>query len=254
MFCVLYIQKRENTLRERIFGRFIKDEYNLRTVNVFKGAPFYVLTARVGVKGADWDEIIGTAGKCAYRLLDNGIAVPDDKGISFFKSSMLYKIMMKNTLIRIIEKNYSLNNSPNICIIDRGGKNSDAAVRLAYSAKKMTVVTDDKDSYDDACSKILRETGLSVSLCSNYDNADIILDTDYGNMKVKTAWGVCFVSGGEDFTAEKVYYELMPQGVLKYDFFSALYELCGIFSIKDYFFDTVHVNGKKKNTDTLYFT
>ena len=63
MFCVLIIQHREKSFFEFLFGRFKRDTYDLKTVPVFKGAPFYVLTVTVGEKGADWDYIVQSVGK-----------------------------------------------------------------------------------------------------------------------------------------------------------------------------------------------
>ena len=43
--------------------------YELKTIPVFKGAPFYKLEVTIGKKGVDWQQVTYFVGKCANRLL-----------------------------------------------------------------------------------------------------------------------------------------------------------------------------------------
>lgn len=54
-----------------------------------------------------------------------------------------------------------------------------------------------------------------------------------------------------DFFLPQIYSSLMPDGIEKYRFASALYELCGVFSIGECRFNSVTVNGEKKSIDSL---
>ena len=104
MFCVLNIQQRERNLIERLFGKFRKNEYVLKTVPVFKGAPFYELSAVVGQNGVDWDYIVRAVGKCALRLvLSPEIEMPQNKYVGAFKSNILYEMMMQNPFKNILK-------------------------------------------------------------------------------------------------------------------------------------------------------
>ena len=57
-----------------------------------------------------------------------------------------------------------------------------------------------------------------------------------------------------DFSLLEQYNALKPRGIEKYKFAAALYELCGVFSIGDCYFNSVIVNGEKKNTESVYFS
>ena len=87
MFTVLNITKRKNGVFEKLFGCFIKDEYNVRTVGVYKGAPFYELNVLVGNKKIDAQKIIDCVGKCSRRLVTNDFdLLPQNDDFGLFKS------------------------------------------------------------------------------------------------------------------------------------------------------------------------
>lgn len=50
-----------------------------------------------------------------------------------------------------------------------------------------------------------------------------------------------------DFNLPEQYCSLKPEGIEKYKFAAALYELCGVFSIGECRFNSVTVNGEKKS-------
>ena len=94
MFCVLKINRRNQTIFEKLFGSFIKDEYNLSAIPVFKGAPFYLLDVCIGKKGIDWEKVLSFVGKCASRLVVNSeIEIPENMNIGVYKSKKLYDKM-----------------------------------------------------------------------------------------------------------------------------------------------------------------
>ncbi len=250
MFCVLRVIRRENTLFERLFGRFVKDFYSLETVSVFKGAPFYILTATVGKNGVDWGKIKSMAGKCSQKLLYDG-DIPQNEDIGKFKSRILHGKILMNTFVKILKNNCYEKHRAEICIIDSKGDNPSFAARLTKFAAKLTVVTDEKEKYRDICDEILDDTGLSVALCSEPVNANICIDLDNLIMTVKNKDGIFKITGGEGFRAEKIYEDILPIGIDKYDFFSALYELCGVFSLSEYSYDSIMVNSRKISTDSL---
>ena len=128
MFCVLNIEKRPNTLREKIFGGFIKDEYNAKLVPVFKAAPFYTFNVKVGKNGVDWDKIIYIAGKCSRRLIiTENTPFPDRPDMSLFTSDLFYREMMCNTFVEIMKKFKSLKT---ITVIDLEGKQEKVLYKL----------------------------------------------------------------------------------------------------------------------------
>ncbi len=53
-----------------------------------------------------------------------------------------------------------------------------------------------------------------------------------------------------DFSLPDYYLKLIPNGVEKYKFASALYELCGAFSLDKAHFNSVIINGEKKSIES----
>lgn len=106
MFCVLTENVRENNISEKLFGRVKKDSYNLLTVPVLHGAPFYHLKVTTGNrKGIDFERVIFEVGRCAQRLLvSDDVILPNIKGIGRFNSDLLYKKLLDNTAELLIKQ------------------------------------------------------------------------------------------------------------------------------------------------------
>ena len=243
MFCVLNIEKRPDTLREKLFGQFIKDEYNAKMIPVFKGAPFYVFNVTVGKRGVDWDKIIYIAGKCAHRLvLTNNFELPQRNDVTEFKSNLLYRKMMKNTFAHILK---SFNVKKTIAIIDTVGKSADFLYKIAPYATTLTVITDSKADYEFVCDDIQEKTGLCIVVQSSYADADVKIDVNRSIMTVNGQKNCMNISDGCNFAVPEIYQKLLPEKADKYIFYAALYELCGVFSLGECVFETITVNNEK---------
>lgn len=255
MFCVLEINERKNTLKERLFGKYIKDEYNIKTVNVFKGAPFYIIEAEIGRgKAIDWQKITFLAGKCANRILCDRSKLPESENLRAFQSDMLYKKAMINTFLHILNNsNFSVNNKT-VNVFDSKGENDRFVYDIAKFASKLTVVTDNKKKYEDVCEKILEDTGLCVTVQSSPSECEIAVNCDTSEMKIKTEYEIIKIGNGKNLNGDMQYAELLPTGIDEYDFYSALYELCGVFSLGNCIFTSVDVNREKKSTDCIRFS
>lgn len=57
-----------------------------------------------------------------------------------------------------------------------------------------------------------------------------------------------------DFDLPEPYYSLKPEGIEKYKFAAALYELCGVFSLEECRFNSVNLGGEKKSIGSVYFS
>ncbi len=249
MFCVLNVEKRPDTLREKLFGNFIKDEYNARLVPVFKAAPFYAFNVKVGKRGVDWERIIYTAGKCSRRLvLTNNTQLPSRPDISHFKSDLLYREMMGNTFVEILKK---LDSQKSIVLIDRNSKQEKILYKLAPFASTLTVVTDKKENFNRICDNIQQNCGLSVVLQSASAEAQVEIDLNRSVMTLNGEKNCVNITGGCDFIVPEIYEKLLPPNTDRYTFFSALYELCGVFSLGECIFETITVNNEKINLSNL---
>lgn len=253
MFCVLRIVKRENKLFERLFGSFIKDDYSLDSVPVFKGAPFFVVTVAVGRNGVDWEKVAAISGKCSAKLLC-AEAIPETDCIGRFESSLLKNRIAENTFIKLLEQNNLKNHPADIAVTDSKALNTAFTEKIAPFAASLTVVTDNKERYGKTAERLLQETGTSAALLSSVNGEKIIIDSDNYIMTVQTDNGKMKIQNGCDFTVPESYRALLPEGIDKYDFYSALYELCGVFSLGECIFSSIEVNNEKKNTDSIHFS
>ena len=169
MFCVLKINQRKQNLREKLFGSFIKDEYNLSTIPVYKGAPFYLLEITTGKRGVDWEKVLISVGKCASRLIVNcETDIPYGMNIGLFKSDKLYKKIMKNTFIHILKSNTDRNNLHAISVLDSTGESIDFVEELASFSSSLSITTDSKEAYYHVCEKIKEGTGLCPVLTKDF--------------------------------------------------------------------------------------
>ena len=255
MFTVLNIEKRKNTLCEKIFGGFRKDVYQVRTVAVYKGAPFYILDVKIGKKGINTEKIIVSVGKCAKRMVTNdGALLPKVEEIGFFKSDELYKNLLQNTFLNILEQNITQKNPITVCFIDRGASCVDFAKRLSVFSSTLNIVTDKKEKYLHIMEEITEETGLCPVLKKTPENAEITINIDEGYMVADSGNLKMTVEDRGEFTVPEIYNYLKPKSIDKYEFYSALYELCGVFSLGGCIFETVCVNYEKKHVDTVTFS
>lgn len=243
MFCVLNIEKRPDTLREKLFGSFIKDEYDAKMVSVFKAAPFYIFNVKIGKCGVDWDRIVYIAGKCARRLvLTNDTVLPKRNDISRFESNMLYREMMGNTFKEIIKK---LNTQKTVVIIDADGTSANFLYKIAPLASTLTVVTNAKEKYKRVCDNIQQNIGLCTVLQTTPVEAQVKIDINRSVMTVTGEKSCVNITDGCDFSVPEIYEKLLPDNTDKYTFYAALYELCGVFSLGECIFETITVNNEK---------
>ncbi len=249
MFCVLNIETRKNTLNERLFGRFIKDKYNLHLVPVFKAAPFYMYNVTVGKRGADWQKILFCTGKCARRfVITSNTQLPKLKGVGTFKSDLLYKKLIQNTFVKLLE---GCKNKMPVTLVDLNGEAPELLYSLSSVASSVSVVTNKKGSFKRACDNIQAETGLSVALISAQNRWGAKIDVAKSTMTITKGENTLTFSEGSDFAVEEIYERLLPRGVEPYNFYSALYELCGVFSLGEAVFENITVNNEKISLSKL---
>ncbi len=255
MFTVLNITKRKNGIFEKLFGCFIKDEYNVRTVGVYKGAPFYELNVFVGKRKVDAQRIIDCVGKCSRRLVTNDFdLLPQNNDFSLFKSNKLYSKMIQNTFIEMLGNNCLKKHPVPVCIVDNKGIHTDFVKRLCDYSSTLVIVTDKAEKYNSVCEEITEDTGLCPILKNNVSNENIIINLDDNTMTIHSEKGICIIENGDDFTVPEIYNYLKPQEINNYDFYSALYELCGVFSLADCVFETISINNEKKSVADVHFS
>lgn len=255
MFTVLNISKRNNNIFEKLFGCFIRDEYDVKTVGIYKGAPFYQLNVRVGNRGVNCQKILDCVGKCSKRMITNDFdLLPETDDFGLFKSNKLYNKMMQNTFVEILGAN-DINNSPlPICLVDEKASNTDFAERLCKYCSTLTIVTLKREKYNSVCEEITENTGLCPIFKSESNGERIVIDLDNNAMEICGENKKTIINNGEDFVVPEIYNYLKPEAINKYDFYSALYELCGVFSLADGVFETISMNNEKKSVTDVHFS
>lgn len=255
MFCVLKVNKRKQCLREKLFGYFIKDEYALSTIPVYKGAPFYLLEITIGKRGVDWERVLSSVGKCASRLIVNSETdIPDKMNISLFKSDKLYKKIIKNTFVYILKNNIDKTNLRKVSVIDVTGESSEFVENLVSYSSSLSITTDSKEAYYAACERIKENSGLCPVFTKSSEDCDMKINCDKGMLFVINNSHIMNISTGSDIKAPDIYEHLLPEGVDAYDFYSALYELCGVFELENCIFETLTVNNEKKRAEDIHFS
>ena len=255
MFCVLKINQRKQNFSEKLFGKFIKDEYVLSTIPVYKGAPFYLLEITIGKRGIDWERVLFSVGKCASRLIINcDTDIPEGMNIGLYKSDKLYKKIMENTFLHILKNKTDRMNLHTISILDSTGENSEFVESLAGYSSSLSITTDVKESYYDVCERIKENTGLCPVFAKSFVDCDVKINCDKNIMSINQNTNIINLYGGLDFKVPDIYENLLPSGVYEYDFYSALYELCGVFELENCIFETLIVNNEKKRVDDIHFS
>ncbi|MBQ8765442.1 MAG: hypothetical protein IJZ16_01435 [Clostridia bacterium] len=252
MFCVLSVKERNRSFFEKLFGRFMTDEYEVNTIPVFRGAPFFTLDITTNKKEIDWENVIFSVGRCASRLLvDDEIYISENSGVSIFKSNILYYKMMENTFLNILKNSNQLHT---ISISDKKGENTDFVKRAAPYASQLIISTENKEKFSNICDDIIDLTGMCPVVKSQFDDSKIKINTDNWTMTIQGEGGNINISDGVDFNMPEIYEKLLPEKIDKYDFCSALYELCGVFTLGESVFDTIIVNNEKKSVQDIHFS
>ncbi len=105
---------------------------------------------------------------------------------------------------------------------------------------------------------IVLELGLESKNFEAYQltvtNENIIINLDDNTMTIHTEKGRGIIENGDDFTVPEIYNYLKPNEINKYDFYSALYELCGVFLLADCVFETISINNEKKSVVDIHFS
>lgn len=255
MFTVLNITKRNKNIFEKLFGCFMKDEYNVRTVGVYKGAPFYELNVFIGKKRVDAQRILDCVGKCSRRLVTNDFdLLPQNDDFGLFKSNKLYCKMIQNTFVQILNNNGLKNHPVSVCVVDRKAINTDFIKRLCDFSSTLVIVTEKAEKFNSVCEEITEDTGLCPIIKNNIPDENIIINLDDNTMSIHNEKGRSIIKNGEDFTVPEIYNYLKPKEINKYDFYSALYELCGVFSLADCVFESISMDNEKKSVADVHFS
>lgn len=253
MFCVLSVKGRNKTIFEKLFGKLMLDDYSVKTIPVYKGAPFFALDITTSRKEINWENVVLSVGKCASRLLLNSnIRIPDDMNVGIFRSQLLYNKMMKNTILEILENNK--NKLRSVSVMDRGAENTDFVKQLSKYASSMSICTENKENYSEICEEITDETGMCPVMTNDFCDAEIKINTKTLAVTIFHNNKNMNISAGVDFSVPEVYEKLLQEGIDRYDFYSAIYELCGVFSLGETIFDTIMVDNEKKRVQDIHFS
>lgn len=241
MFAVLEIENERESLFDRFFDLFKSPVVEKTKVEVPHALPFYVIKTKSFRGDLPWKEIENAAGALRSRMLfPEKTEVGSFSLLSCFEPAVLPKRLLFNSAVAAIEKMKIDPREVSVTLIDENGYLLDLAEKLVFLAAQIRVVTSCVAAYEQLSSLIFERFGLSVVVSGTVDNN--VLSSTF--IISDSALCVPLVFGGVLFTNEKrrlmnaavlcgsgvtlppEFEELLPVGIDRLSFASALFELC----------------------------
>ena len=139
-------------------------------------------------------------------------------------------------------------------MIDTEGKNKDFVISVCKFAATLSVVTENKTDYLSVCDEITELTGICPVLKNKVENENVCINTDENKITVINQDDRTDILKGDKIIMPDIYAKIIPEGVPELEFYSALYELCGVFALGDCVFEYITVNNEKKRVADVHFT
>ena len=255
MFCAALTERGKLSFPLNIFKSLTKDKYELKTVPVYRGAPFYLLKITL-YRGQEpgGEEIVRLVGKCSKKLLAGGIPLPQIKEIGFFNGDLLYRRLIENTFLEILKRNFNRREPYDLAIVDTDGRCTSFSLSCAPFCKSMTVITKRKEEYYLTVEEIKNRTGLCPSVQESAAFKSVTADLSGCELTVRGRGEPIIFKNGIGFEPAEVYSQLVPEGIDRFNFYSALYELCGVFELGNGIFTEIEANGKKMTVTDIGFS
>lgn len=263
MFAILEILPKD-------VGRFAKwreklypPEIFLEQIKTSAHTPYYIIRAQERVEGIPWDEIEKTAGRCKNRLLlQEEISPPSNMGISAFKPSIFPTILLFNTAVKILEQMNSSPSSLSCAIADKQAKAGELLHKLLPFCQSLTVYTENIPKYMALASKLFDEFGASIIVTDDKQAVQKALFTlslhKDDELFSKRGFSLTFkksnnpraISLGRVTIPDEFY--LPPiEGISRFDFLCALYELCSAHSLSGLYCESLFCEKREMAIGTI---
>ena len=238
MFFVLEIKERENTYKAKLHDLFYGAEVTQQKITPEKALPFYIVSTYKYKGKLPWKEIEKICGKLFSKaVLPSGITPDENTKIKSYRPSVLPLRALFFGAVRFLK---STKQKHSITVFDENGILCSFLEMLAF-ASEITVVTNEKELYEEVSSKILYDYGISVAVFEPSQKktplGSAVISCQSSNIPL-TYPGLLFTLEKRKtlctnvFCSRKIilpekYDRLVPENTDRLLFASALYELCG---------------------------
>lgn len=248
MFFILKIEEEKKNLSKKIAEYFQKPKITTEKIETANLLAFYAVTAQKHRGKIPWEEIEKAAGRfCKRAVLQSKVVIPENVGIKKFEPKVFDKILLFNSAVSVLEK---LSLDPlkmSVTVFDENGYLTAKIEKLVMLCSQIRVVTSCIQSYEDVARMLFEKYGISLIISQSAGNsiltstavisdksADVpliyhgLLFTNQ-RRKMLNATVLC----GKEFSLPKEIENLVPNGVDRLTFASALYELCAAKQLED---------------------
>lgn len=252
MFAVLKINPEEKSLLRRIKYFFSPPSPILERVNVKGAAPFYKLEIYEKQCGEDCCEVAKMLGLCSRAvILADGTDASKTGKLKIYKPAVLPNILTINSAENYLENKEYNKAAFTLGIRDEKGAFSQYLEKFVNLAGEIRVFTKNEFAYKSVCEKIYEKYGLSVIVITNeqgLSRCDMIISPEnvfnrYFNNCILEKCGEngYNILKGDGIRLPKYPESLLPHGVDKLTFASALYEACALKSLSELKYDKMNV-------------
>ncbi len=257
MFCILEIIPAEPQ-RHSFFRRKAREpEIFLEKIEGNNFSSYYIIRAQEGSDGIPWNEIENIAGRCKKRMLiGDSIILPENTQLERFIPGKFPMVLLFNTAEEILKR---LNRQPKdiICsIIDKNAKALEFCEKLLPYAATIKVLTSKANTYLKLSEEIFRQYGASIIVTEDERNIKDSSFTVSLSEEVALFPEKSFTLAFGRNSSSKVlalgkielpgeFYIRKLEGISKFDFLAAMYELSNAAGLADIFCKTVFYGNKE---------
>lgn len=240
MFAVLEILPKNTGRIARMRERFHPAPIYLEEVKTTARLPYYIIRAQERVSGIPWDEIAAMAGRCKTRmLLQKNISPPKESGIASFVPEKFPTLLLFNSAVSMLRSLHVRPSNFTCAVIDKHAAACPQIRRLIPFAQTITICTKNTKPYVQTAAELFDEFGVSIIVSDDMHAAQNSLFTVSLSSDSSLFSGRGFTLTYQKHNHPKVlslgkisipegFYLPPIEGISRFDFLCALYELCGV--------------------------
>ncbi|MDR1629966.1 MAG: hypothetical protein LBS36_07120 [Oscillospiraceae bacterium] len=263
MFAILEILPKETGRFARLRERIHPPPLYLEEVKTTTRLPYYIIRAQERRTGIPWDEIAAMAGRCKTRMLPQAhVTFPPETGLTPFVPTKFPAMLLFNTAVSVLR---CLNVSPSnftCAVIDNQAAAASHIHKLIPFAQTITVCTQNTNQYIKTAAELFDEFGVSIIVSDDMRAAQ-------KNLFTVSLSGDKDLFSGKGFTltykkhshpkalslgkiqVPEAFYLPPIEGISRFDFLCALYELCSVESIKNLSCETLFYAEREMAIETI---
>ena len=161
MLTALTIKDYYNSKKHRIF-KF--DRIQLEVIQYNDIHICHIVYYKYG-KNVKWHKIRQLSGnESQYLLYNNKIEFPENSGLKRYTSNLLKERIAENSATEVLKRVSQADKHLSVGIYDKNAVKTELAEILIQYTNRLTVVTDDTESYYHVCQQIMHNTGAVIRI------------------------------------------------------------------------------------------